>query len=132
MPTTYENRQKKKYYLHKSKTKTGKTRYYFSMKSQGDLVDEIPDGFEIYEHPANAQVFLRKKQPKIITDLEKHLVSKRIEEIKTPYRYLIDIKGEIITVFESYQNIDNFSEIFDKFPFHQNKSESMIRLFQGS
>ena len=86
MPITYDNRKKKKYYLHRGKTKTGKARYYFSMKNQGDLVNKIPDGFEIYEHPANAQVFLRQKKPQIITDLEKYLVDKKIvkrEELDT-------------------------------------------------
>ena len=61
MPVTYNNRKNKTYYLHEGKTKTGKTRYYLSMKTNGQLVDEIPDGYEIYEHPSNAQVFLRKK-----------------------------------------------------------------------
>jgi hypothetical protein len=37
------------------------------MKSEGDLVEGIPEGFEVYENP-NARVFLRKVQPKIITD----------------------------------------------------------------
>ena len=43
------------------------------MKSEGTLVDKVPDGFEIYENP-NAQVFLRRIQPKIITDEEVALV----------------------------------------------------------
>jgi hypothetical protein len=41
----------------------------FAMKSEGQLADRIPEGFEIYENP-NAQVFLRRIPPKIITDEE--------------------------------------------------------------
>jgi len=126
MPITYENRKKKKYYLHRGKTKTGKAKYYFSMKNQGDLVNKIPDGFEIYEHPANAQVFLRKRKPQIITDLEKYLVDKSLKTIKASYSYIVDIRGEIITIFESNQTMDSFREIFDRYPFFQNKNDSMI------
>ena len=45
------NKGKKTYYLHQGKTKTGKPKYYFSTKIKGDLVEEIPEGYEIYEHP---------------------------------------------------------------------------------
>ncbi len=67
MPVTYTNKSKKTYYLHHGKTKTGKPRYHFSMKDKGNLMEKIPEGYEIYEHPSNAQVFLRKKQPQILT-----------------------------------------------------------------
>jgi len=50
-------------------------------------------------------VFLRKKQPQIITDLEKYLVDKSLKTIKASYHYIVDIRGEIMTVFESHQNI---------------------------
>jgi len=69
MPITYINRKQKTFYLHQGKTKTGKSKYHFSMKAEGDLEDAIPEGFEIYENP-NAQVFLRKIPPKLITDQE--------------------------------------------------------------
>ncbi len=45
------------------------------MKSEGDLVEGIPEGFEVYENP-NAQVFLRKVQPKTITDEEVEVVKR--------------------------------------------------------
>ncbi len=60
------------YYLHQGVTKTGKPKYHFAMKSEGNLVDVTPEGFEIYENP-NAQVFLRRIPPKMITDEERQL-----------------------------------------------------------
>ena len=57
----YKNRKGKTHYLHVGKTKTGKPKYYFSMKKDGELVDAMPVGYEIYEHPANAQVFFAQK-----------------------------------------------------------------------
>jgi hypothetical protein len=56
MPITHTNRKGKKYYLHQGKTKTGKAKWFFSMKTEGELADSIPDGYETYEEP-NAQVF---------------------------------------------------------------------------
>ena len=66
MTVQYTNRKSKTYYLHEGKTKTGKAKYHFSMKKEGKLIKKIPDGYEIYEHPTNAQVFLRKEQPILI------------------------------------------------------------------
>ena len=76
MHIEHTNRKGQTYYLHVGKTKTGKPKYQFSKKSTGDLVNEIPEGYEIYEHPVNGQVFLRKKLPRLITDLEKNIVEK--------------------------------------------------------
>lgn len=59
MAIKYINRREDTYYLHEGKTKTGKPKYFFSMKKDGVLVDPILAGYEIYENP-NAQVFLRR------------------------------------------------------------------------
>ena len=73
MTITYTNRSLQTYYLHQGTTKTGKPKYFFSKKSEGNLVEQIPDGFEIYENP-NAQVFLRRIPKKIVTDTEVQVV----------------------------------------------------------
>ncbi|KPA17489.1 hypothetical protein MHK_002289 [Candidatus Magnetomorum sp. HK-1] len=126
MPVTYTNKKRKKYYLHHGKTKTGKTKYHFLMKDNGNLVEKIPEDFEIYEHPSNAQVFLRKKQIKIITDIENHLVNKYLKKIKSSYSYISDIKGKVITIFESNQNNDAIRDVFNKFSIGLPKSDSFI------
>ncbi len=112
MPIIYKNRKNKTYYLHEGKTKTGKPRYFFSMKTDGELVDEIPDGYEIYEHPSNAQVFLRKKQPRLVTDLEEHVVQKYLKKLGTNRPYMTDIKAETITIFESSHDPDEVREVY--------------------
>lgn len=110
MTITHVNRKQQTYYLHQGKTKTGKPRYFFSMKTEGDLVDTIPDGFEIYENP-NAQVFLRKIQPKLITDDEIAIVQKGIKKYSKTQNFLIDVKKEIISIFTSNQNESALSEL---------------------
>lgn len=81
MPVSYVNRRGQTYYLHRRATKTGKASYFFSMKSEGDLVEAIPEGFEVYQNP-NARVFLRKVQPKIITDEEVEVVKRGLRQFR--------------------------------------------------
>lgn len=112
MAVEYKNRSGKTYYLHMGKTKTGKPKYHFSLKQKGELSDEIPEGFEIYEHPANGRVFLRKELPRLITDFEKHIVEKELKKADPSKWYLVDIKGKEMTIFESNQDIDRLKAIF--------------------
>lgn len=114
MAVHYTNRTEKTYYLREGKTKSGKPRYFFSAQQQGkgEVVDRIPDGYEIYEHPENAQVFLRKIRPQLITDLEKLLVNKAVKALQRSKRYLIDCKDEYITIYESGADVGNLKSIF--------------------
>lgn len=62
----------------KVKTKTGKPKYFFSKKKNGDdLPGTIPDGYEIYERPGG-MVYLRKFQKTPILKEELEYVQKKI------------------------------------------------------
>jgi hypothetical protein len=110
----YTNRIGKIYYLRKGVTKTGKPRYFFSTQEtgKGDAVDVIPDGHEAYEHPENAQVFLRKTGPQIITDIEKQLVKKHVDSLQRSTRFIIDCKDKYITIYESSLDTEILGNIF--------------------
>src|SRR5215217_7846918 len=69
MVIEHVNRRGDTYYLHRGKTKTGKPKFFFSRKREGTLADSVPTGYEVYENP-NAQVFLRKALPRVVTDDE--------------------------------------------------------------
>lgn len=112
MTVAHKNRRGKTFYLHEGRTKTGKSKYHFSLKNKRKLVDEIPDGYEIYEHPANGQVLLRKKLLQVITDIERGIVEKGLKKIEGSRRYILDIKGKVITIFESNQDINALKDIF--------------------
>ena len=113
MGVEYTNRKEKRYCLHVGKTKTGKPKYYFSLKTKGQLAEEIPEGFEIYEYPANAQVFLRKKTPPIISELEKKLVEKELQKVAGPRLIYYDF-------FPFYvSNIQSRSSYFLEFLFNE-------------
>jgi len=115
MPVQYVNRRGQMYYLHQGTTKTGKPKYFFSMKEEGHLAETIPDGFEIYEN-ANAQVFLRRIQPKIITDDEIAVVKQGMEQYSELKYYQIDVKKNVIIIFTANQNVDMLSELVRRAP----------------
>ncbi|MCW5922567.1 MAG: hypothetical protein KIS77_09495 [Saprospiraceae bacterium] len=52
MPLTYTNRCRQTHYFRAVETAKGGTRYYIVKSLQyPDLIDELPDGFEIHEQP---------------------------------------------------------------------------------
>ena len=118
MAVQFTNRIGKQYYLREGKTKTGKPRYFFSVQQQGkgEVVDQIPAGYEIYEHPENAQVFLRKIRSQLISDLERQLVEKAVKALRRSKWYIIDRKDEYITIYESNADVENIKKIFSDFP----------------
>jgi len=120
MSIQYTNRTGKTYYLREGKTKTGKPRYFFAAKQdgKGKAVKHIPEGFEVYEHPENARVFLRKKRPQLITDIEKQVVKKYTDMLSSSKRYRFDCKDEYITIYESDADIENLKGIFSDLLMH--------------
>src|SRR2546428_4720104 len=116
MPITYTNAKGKTYYLHQGTTKTGKPKYYFSMEREGQLAEAIPEGFEIYENP-NAQVFLRRIPPKLITDEECQVVADGMRKYAEVQDYKIDVKGNAIVIYTADQDIDALADLFnDMYP----------------
>ncbi|EKU97016.1 hypothetical protein Lepto7375DRAFT_1050 [Leptolyngbya sp. PCC 7375] len=132
MTITYTNRSLQTYYLHQGTTKTGKPKYFFSKKSEGNLVEQIPDGFEIYENP-NAQVFLRRIPKKIITDAEVQVVKQGMENFSKVKPFIIDVKKEIIYIFISKGNTDQLSEMIRStaVPFNRD-ADTIEQLIQQS
>ena len=131
MPVSHVNRKHKTYYLHEGVSKTGKPKFFFSMKSDGRLATKVPEGFEVYENP-NAQVFLRKIVPRSVTDDEIRTVE--LELKRHPHlRYcLVDVKGEAITVFAPNQDTDGLLGLLNRFAFaapHMAMGEAEVQQF---
>src|SRR5215475_12459318 len=110
VPITHTNAKGKTYYLHQGTTKTGNPKYYFSMESGGPLADTLPDGFEIYENP-NAQVFLRRIPPKVITDEERQVVEDGMRKYAGVKDCKIDVKGNAIVVYTPDQSVGEFAQL---------------------
>lgn len=67
---SHVNRKGKAYHLQHGTDTRDKERYWFGQKITGHVVTQIPDGYEIFEKPDSAQVFLRKIEPSVILPLE--------------------------------------------------------------
>jgi hypothetical protein len=115
MAITYVNRKGNTFYLHQGVTKKGNPKYYFSQKNDGELVETIPSGFEIYENPS-AQVFLRRIRPKIITDAEVEIVRSGIDKYSQTKYYQIDVKKNVIIVYLADQDVELLSEMLEFAP----------------
>jgi hypothetical protein len=115
MPVTHVNRKGQTFYLHETKTKTGKPKYFFSMKADGPLVGSIPEGYEVYENP-DAQVFLRKRLPRFITDHEIALVREGLRKHAKHRHCMADVREKHVIVYYSeggglYQKVLRFTLI---------------------
>jgi hypothetical protein len=117
MTVTHVNRNRDTYYLHVGITKTGKPRYWFSTKADGNLIDAIPEGYEIYENP-EAQVFLRKQKPQIITLEEVEVVKRGLEQYAPGQKCMVDVRDEYIVIHHA-QRIAFDALMISEFPFQQ-------------
>jgi len=114
MPLSYTNRRAKTYYLHIGKTKTGKDKYFCSMKKDGVLLDEVPEGFEIYENP-DGLVYLRRKRKTLLTEDELASIGDAMKTMTSlkDYEYKIEHDKDNITVFLLDDDPKSFLEILN-------------------
>jgi hypothetical protein len=105
MAFTYRNRQGKTYYLHSGPKRGGGIQYFVSQSAKGDLVDTIPEGFELYETP-NAQVYLRRLKPSLITPEEIAFIQREVSNIRPPPRLKLEIRGRYLILHESPMEAD--------------------------
>ncbi len=123
----YVNRRGQVYYLHQGKTKTGKPYYFFAMKTDGILAQEIPDGYEIYEHP-NARVYLSRICPKLVTDEEISIVENAVRSYAGLVDFKVDVKKNQIIVFLPDQFFNSYRKrILEEIRVDNAKIEKLFR-----
>jgi hypothetical protein len=114
MSVEYKNSKGETYYLHKGRTRKGGLQYFFSKKEEGEPVEGIPKGYEIYENP-NGRVSLRKIVLIKISQEEVSVVENSIQQYAKLKNYKIDVKGKAITIYLPDQEIDDLRSFFDSF-----------------
>ena len=102
MAVIYTNRKGRKYYLCEKITKTGKPRYYFTREPKGELVEQIPDGYEIRES-VNGIVSLAKTRAKLLTEKEIEIVKVAIKKHPHASMYRLDVKSNQLTIYEQVE-----------------------------
>lgn len=109
MPLSYTNRKEQTHYFKTALTKKGNIRYYVVKSPDfSDLIDEVPRGFEIKEHPYDGRVVLRKIVKCHILHEEKEIVEVAIAEFSAVKDFIIEAERNNITVF-----ISQFSSAFN-------------------
>jgi len=112
---TYTTRRGKTYYLHTGPKRGGGTQYYVSTDPKGPAADTLPEGFEIHETP-NGQVYLRKKNPALISPDELELVERELQKYQTSqHGYLAEVSDRKIIIHEGDTRIDALREINMRF-----------------
>ncbi len=110
MSIQHTTRTGKTYYLHVGQGKSGKPNYFFSTEPDGPLVNSVPEGFEIYEN-VGGQVFLRRKQPKLITDEELAMVREALKRHAEKWQYMVEVKKTAIIIYEAPDNTAGLESI---------------------
>ncbi len=109
MPFQYVNRQEKVFYISAKPGKNGKPRYSMTTKNTSTLVDAVPDGFEVYELPADGRTVLRKKVHSKITELEREALAQAIRKDAGIDRFLIDLEENAMIVYLTEMDNSNDS-----------------------
>lgn len=125
MAVEYVNRKGDTYYLHEGKTKKGNPKYFFSKRNDGVLVESIPDGYEIYENP-NAQVFLRRIQPRILTGKEISTVENGVRKYSGLKNFKVDVRKNKIVVFLPDQDPNLFRTVPHSLPISSSQLAQML------
>lgn len=105
MAVQYVNRKGDTYYLHEARTKTGRPKWFFSTKAEGPLAQAVPPGYEVYENH-NAQVFLRRVVPRLVTEEEVAVVERGVRNLAKLTYYVVEAREGTITVYLSNQNTE--------------------------
>jgi hypothetical protein len=114
MPITQTSRTGQTYYLRTGPKRGGGAQYYFSTKSEGSLAEAVPEGFEIYES-VQGQVYLCRKQPKLIHDEEKASIERLLNKLQPVKLYKIEARGKSITIFDGSSGVARLANLA---PFH--------------
>lgn len=114
MTIQHTSRTGKTYYLHVGRTKTGKPKYFFSLKKDGELVDAVPGGFEIYEN-VDGQVFLRRIPKQVILPEELTMVETALKAHGETWEYRTEAKKNAIIVYECGPDIGGISDLINAY-----------------
>ncbi len=106
-PFKYTNRKGEDHYIRATETAKGGIRYYIvknSPEKYKDLIEEVPNDFEVVETPEEARVIFRKRVPKLITDEERLIVEDAVRELSDLKDFIVFVDGDLLTVFYSQFN----------------------------
>lgn len=115
----YTNRRNEKHYLRAATTAKGKTRYYIIKNlakfAQSELLSTMPDDYEFYEFPDNAQVAIRKKIHPIFSLQEKEVVSNVMKKHDAINDFIIDLTEHALVIHTADMIREHFPDTSEDF-----------------
>ncbi|MFN8672698.1 MAG: hypothetical protein U0457_11550 [Candidatus Sericytochromatia bacterium] len=130
MPLSYTNRNKEVFYFKVSKTKKDNSRYYVTKKIMEDCINTLPEGFEIYEHPEEAKVVIRKIITPLIFQNELEVVNKAVLKNKDVKDFMIGIEANILTIYIANQSKIDIERKFNNIIDSENKLQELLNAMQ--
>ncbi len=111
MAYSHINRRGDVYLLQISKAANGKSRYYLGRKLTGEGVDEVPAGYEIFESPERAQVYLRKERPTRIAPIEREIVTEGVSRLSAVAHFWVDVEDDCLIVYLPTRSVDEVNRL---------------------
>ncbi len=133
MAVTHTNRHEKTFYLHEGTTTTGKPKFFFSLRKEGNLALAIPAEFEVHEN-ADARVSIRRIPPKIIDDQELEVIKDVMKKESGVQHYWIEVKANSIiisTADEEEGGIDEWAACYPPYIIRQIPREKLERMYRS-
>ena len=125
MPYQHTNRRGDVYYI-QAKERGDKIAYSAARKPTGKMLDHVPEGYEIYEKPESAQVFVRKIKPTKILPIERQLVETAIRTLAKLEHFILDVEANSIVVYLTEANPDaSFGILRAMAPMSPDQAQSM-------
>lgn len=114
MPVTHTNRRGETYHLLQGLTKTGKPKYHVSRKAGPNTVDAIPDGYELFENPVDAIVYVRKIRPTTILPQELDETKGIIRRVTGKKIFYVLSEGDALVVYWPDRDPAGVSQLFSE------------------
>ena len=137
-PFKYTNRKDEDHYIRAAETAKGGTRYYIvknNPEKYKDLIEDIPNGFEVVETPEEGRVIFRKRVPKLITEEERLIVEDAVRELSDLKDFIVYVDGDLLTIFYSqFNNIGGQEENLtaeQANEYHYGETKKWKRYFEG-
>jgi hypothetical protein len=133
MAVEYVNRQGDRYYVLQGTTRTGKPKYYAARKlNNGLLVERMPEGYEIYEHPERGLVSVRKIRSSRVLPVERERLMRWTRELAEIDFFCVDVQGDSLVIYtpgsDFNATVEMFTREFGAFPGRR----ASIREYLGS
>lgn len=96
---THTNRRGEVYYLQRKARRGGGEGLSFARNMSGAPVDCLPEGYEVYEKPENAQVFMRKVKPSAILPSEERAVTTAVRRLAGLEHFIVQREDKSLVVY---------------------------------